>query len=203
MSCSSITILRRLSSFLALLVVAQAFLSSRADADVCVWRDPEKTMVRIFPEARDYATVTKKMSSEDIARIEKTLGAPLEDSERQDFNFYEITGARKDGRPQQLGVIMAHAGKGEYGVIEVVAGVSAEGKAVGVYIQRSRERVTKALKDAGFLKQFLGKDGDASLVVGKDLKSTSPEAAQASQVVATATKKMLVIYQVLMKGESR
>ena len=199
--CSSTMTLRRLFSALFVAAVVEVALSSGAAAEVCVWRDPERTMARIFPEARDYATVTKRMAPQDVARIEKALGVHLEESERQDFNFYEILGARKGSKPRRLGTIMAHAGKGEYGVIEVVAGVSVDGKVVGVYVQRSRERATKALKDAGFLKQFLGKGGASRLVVGKDLQPASPEAVEGSRVVAVAVKKMLVIYDVLMHEE--
>lgn len=173
-----------------------------ARADVCVWRDPERTMQRIFPQARDYRTRTIKMTPEKIAAIEQAIGAPLDESEKREFDFYEITGL-VDGKVQTLGTIMALAGKGEYGTIEVVIGVDSGDKLVAAYIQRSRERVTKALQSPEFLKQFAGKTKDDGFDLGKDLKPASPDAEAASRVVAFVVKKMLVFHDVLTKGESK
>lgn len=168
-------------------------------ADVCVWRDPERTMQRIFPQARDYKTITVKMTPDKIAAVEKAIGTKLDDSEKSEFNFYDLTGL-VDGKPQKVGTIIALAGKGEYGAIEVVIGVDGGGKIIGAYIQRTRERVTSALKSLEFLSQFVGKTKDDGFEAGKDLKPASPEAEAASRVVAFVVKKMLVFYNVLTKG---
>jgi hypothetical protein len=45
--------------FLALIVF---FTSSTIFAEVCVWRNPERTMIKIFPEAGDYKTITNRNS---------------------------------------------------------------------------------------------------------------------------------------------
>lgn len=171
-------------------------------ADVCVWRDPEPTMQKIFPPARDYKTVTVKMTPERIAAIEEALGAKLDESEKSEFNFYDIIGVA-EGKPQKLGTVMALAGKGEYGAIEVVIGVEDSGKIVGAYIQRSRERATKAIQAAEFLNQFAGKTKDDGLDVGKELKPAASDAEAASRIVAFVVKKMLVFHDVLMKGDSK
>lgn len=184
--------------FVALLAFA-LFAITSARADVCVWRDPERTMQKIFPAAGDYKTVTAKMTPERIAAIEKGVGTPLDESEKREFDRYEIFGANA----QKMGTVLALAGKGEYGTIEIVMGVDAGGKIVGVYIQRSRERVTKALQSPDFLKQFAGKTRNDGFEVGKDIKPASPDAEAASRVVAFVVKKMLVIYDVLTNGENK
>lgn len=171
-------------------------------ADVCVWRDPERTMQKIFPQARDYKARTEKMTPDRMAAIEKAIGVPLEATERKEFDLYEITG-EVDGKVQTIGTILALAGKGEYGTIEVVVGVDAIGKVVGVYIQRSRERVTKALQSSEFLKQFAGKTKTDGFDIGKDIKPASPDAEAASRVVAFVVKKMLVFHDVLTSGENK
>lgn len=171
-------------------------------ADVCVWRDPERTMQKLFPQARDYKTRTEKMTPARIAAIEKGLGVPLEDTERKEFDLYEITGSA-DGKPQKLGTVLALAGKGEYGTIEVVVGVDGAGKLVGVYIQRTRERVSKALQSPEFLKQFAGKTRNDGFDIGKDIKPASADAENASRVVAFVVKKMLVFHDVLTSGENK
>lgn len=188
--------LHLLTGFLLLGFTASAL------ADVCVWRDPERTMQKIFPQARDYKTRTLKMTPEKIAAIEKAIGTPLDASERKEFDVYDIIGEAQ-GKPGKIGTIMALAGKGDYGTIEIVIGVDGVGKVVGAYIQRSRERVTRALQTPEFLKQFVGKTKSDSFEVGKDIKPASQEAEAASKVVAFVVKKMLVFYDVLNTGDAK
>lgn len=161
-------------------------------ADVCVWRDPERTMALIFPKAKDYQSLTRKISPEARARIEQRLGMPLDESEREEWGSYRISGPGS----QELGRIIACAQKGEYGVIEVVMGVSSEGRIVGVSIQRSRERVNTALKSPTFLRQFEGKSLKNPLRIGEDLRGI-PEGDRAAEAVALAVRKMLLLFSEL------
>ena len=184
------------------LVLLIAFWTQISFADVCVWRDPERTMQKIFPQARDYRTVTLRMTPARISAMEQLLGTKLDESEKNEFNFYEITGVVA-GKPQTIGTILALAGRGEYGVIEVVIGIDTTGRISGVYIQRSRERVTRALEAPAFLEQFRGKTKDDSLDVGKAIKPASAESAKASRVISTTIRKMLVFHDVLHEGEKK
>jgi hypothetical protein len=153
-------------------------------------------MQKIFPDARDYKTVTVKMAPERIAATERLLGEKLDPSEKAEFNFYEIVGAVR-GKPLKIGTIMALAGKGEYGAIEVVIGVDDDGRIVGAYIQRSRERVSKALKSPAFLNQFVGKSKRDGFQVGQHIVPASAEAELASRIVASVVRKMLIFHAVL------
>ena len=189
----------------ALLVLfALVLFAIPAKADVCVWRDPERTMQKIFPAARDYKTITVKFTPENVAAIEKQLGARIDEpSQGGEFNFYDIIGA-VGGNPKKIGTVIALAGKGEYGVIEVVIGVDQAGKILGAYIQRSRERVTKDLEAPAFLDQFKGKTRASSFDVGSAVKPASADVAAASGTVANVIRKMLVFYQILeQQGESK
>lgn len=129
-----------------------ACMSTPTYADVCVWRNPERTMSRIFPQAGDYKTITKIINEKQRAIIEKRLGQRLTAGESKDWIYYQITG--KEG--ETLGYITADAEKGEYGVIEMVAGITPDGKVKDIYIQRSRER-DKEFKSREFLDQFRDK----------------------------------------------
>jgi Na+-translocating ferredoxin:NAD+ oxidoreductase RnfG subunit len=183
MSSSSI-IFRAVVSLLLLFSFSVELL-----ADVCVWRDPEKTMVLIFPQARDYKTLDRKISNENRAAIEKRIGKPLDPGERESWSHYEIVG--DDGKP--LGYVIADAEKGEYGVIEIVMGITADGKVKQVYIQRARER-KKEFKSKEFLNQFVGKMKDEPIQIGKDIKA---EHSLSNEQVAFAVKKMLVMFDEL------
>lgn len=184
-----------------LLVLILALPATQASADVCVWRDPERTMQKIYPDARDYKTVTVKFNPDNVRAIEKQLGSTIEEpSQGGEFTFYDIVGS-VGGKPHKIGTIIALAGKGEYGAIEVVIGVDGSGKIVGTYIQRSRERATKALESPTFLDQFKGKTRTGGFDVGSAIKPASTDAIDDSQVVALAIKKMLVFNYVLNQGE--
>ena len=158
-------------------------------ADVCVWRDPEKTMALIFPQARDYKTLDRKISNEKRTNIEKRIGKPLDPGERETWSHHEIIG--HNGKT--IGYIIADAEKGEYGVIEIVMGITPDGKVKQVYIQRARER-NKELKSKEFLEQFVNKTKEDPITLGKDIKA---ESSITTQQVAFAVRKMLVMFDEL------
>lgn len=190
---------RSMRSFPGRFSLAMAFLgvsASLAMADVCVWRNPERTMARLFPKAADYTTLTVKISEDHVATIERLLGSPLDPSEKNEMNFYKIA----DQGSVSLGMVMALAGKGEYGAVEVVIGIDPQDHIVGAYIQQSRERVTQAISSPAFLGQFVGKGARNSPIPGRDL-SPAPGAEQASAVVAATIRKMLFFYEVLVQKE--
>ena len=193
---SSVSCFSRLLTFLALVLFAAPAL-----ADVCVWRDPERTMQKVFPSALDYKTTTVKFKHDNVRAIETELGFVIDEpSQGGEFNFYDIIEA-VGGKPRKMGTIIALAGKGEYGAIEVVIGVDGAGKIVAAYIQRSRERVTKSLESTAFLHQFKGKTRADTFEVGTALKPASAEAMAASRTVALVIRKMLVFYHILNQGE--
>lgn len=176
-------------------LVLVAFAPRPASADVCVWRDPERTMAKLFPDAADYRTVTKKIKTATARKIEKLAGVKLDESEKVEFNYYEITG-KVAGKTQQLGTVLALAGAGEYGAIEVVIGVDLEDRIVGVYIQRMREKKSKKLRSNDFLGQFKGKSVSDPVTLGDDIQPVS-DAEAASRTITVAVKKMLAFYEVL------
>lgn len=156
-------------------------------ADVCVWRDPERTMARLFPEARDYRTVVYKPTPAQVARIGSLAGQPLTPDEAREFNIYEIT----DGK-RVIGKVLALAGPGEYGTIETVMGIGPDQRVRGVYIQRIREKQRTAIQAQTFLGQFRGKS------LAPPLKIDPPVGAeQPAQVVIGLVRKMLAFNQVL------
>ncbi len=176
-------------------ILALVLVPMAARADVCVWRDPERTMARLFPAAQDYRTVTHRITPEIARKIEERIGTRLEDSERSEFNYYEITG-KVEGRLQRLGTVLALAGPGDYGTVEVVVGLGPDNRIVGVYIQRMRERSGDKLRAEDFLGQFRGKTHGDSFEVERDIRPV-PEAMKASNTVAFVVRKMLVFYEVL------
>jgi len=116
-----------------------------------VWRNPERTMTRLFPEARDYRTVTVPIPPEALARIEKRAGAALLPGQREQYQYFEML----DGDGKVIGHTQAMTQKGEFGAIEFVFGMDLQGRINGLYIQRQRER-DKGFREETFLTKFHG-----------------------------------------------
>ncbi len=163
-----------------------AVLAGPARADVCVWRDPDRAMARIFPAAADYATVDVKIPPDALARIESRLGAALDPGERGNWIYYAVTGRKGE----LLGHVLTDAESGEYGAIELVLGVGVDGKIAAIYVQRARER-DKTFKSKAFLAQFIGRTVKDPLKIGKDIKAAG---VVATERVAFGVRKMLVMY---------
>lgn len=149
----------------------------------CIWRNPERTMVRIFPDAVDYKTITKRITSQKLKKIEDKAGRLLA-GQREAFQYYELMAEGKS-----LGHILASTQKGEYGAIEFVFGVDNAGKITSIYIQRSRER-DREFKKREFLDQFIGK----SL---KDIEHIQFKSTLGTEAVMSGLKKELTAFEIL------
>jgi len=108
-------------------------------------------MTRLFPDARDYRTITVPIAPEELKRIEARAGAPLLPGQREQYQYFEIL----DARGQVIGYTQAMTQKGEFGAIELVFGMDREYRVVRVYIQRQRER-DQSFREESFLNRFIG-----------------------------------------------
>jgi len=172
------------------MALALALLAGGASAALCVWRSPDTDIAEMF-DAGSYKTVFEDIDDARQLRIEERLGAELDPDETQ-FKFFPVFRGEK-----QVGTVMTHVGKGQFGAIEVVvAAVETDSGPVvkAVRIQRDREKAKQALRSDGFLGQFRGKGVDEPFVIGEDLKTAADGADVASQAVATAVRKLLVVY---------
>lgn len=158
-----------LPKFTVFLGIVFNFLSGPAfcqETYICVWRNPERTMTKIFPKSADYRTVTKNIFKEQRDRIELRLGAELLPGQREQYQYYEML----DSQGGILGYIIAASQKGEYGAIEFVFGLSVDRKIIGMYIQRAREK-DKEFKQDSFLTQFMGKGFEDESNLGQLIKA--------------------------------
>lgn len=108
-------------------------------------------MTRLFPEARDYRTVTVPIPPAALARIEERAGAALLPGQREQYQYFEML----DGDGQVIGHTQAMTQKGEFGAIEFVFGTDREHRVIGLYIQRQRERDGR-FREAPFIERFAG-----------------------------------------------
>ena len=108
-------------------------------------------MTRLFPEAKDYRTVTVPIPPDALARIEQRAGAPLLPGQREQYQYFEML----DGDGKVIGHTQAMTQKGEFGAIEFVFGMDLQHRVNGLYIQRQRER-DKGFREEAFLAKFHG-----------------------------------------------
>jgi hypothetical protein len=118
---------------------------------LCVWRNPERTMTRIFPEAGDYRTMTVNITPDQLETIEKIIQAEVLPGQREQFQYYEMTG--RDGKG--IGYIIAVTQRGQYGAVEFVFGLDTDYTIKDLYIQRARER-DRSFREREFLDRFKG-----------------------------------------------
>jgi hypothetical protein len=165
-------------------------ITSTSFAALCVWRKPDQDIKEFFPGADTYKTEFKKPSKAEISTIEKRIGRPL-DPDENEFKFYRILKGDK-----QVGTILTHLGKGQFGAIEIVVALDNAGKVKGAAIQRDREKKRAELRSDAFMGQFRGKDKNDPIKVGNDIKPVAG-AEKSSDTVAFSVKKLLVLYDVL------
>jgi hypothetical protein len=168
-------------------------VAGTATASLCVWRQPDTDISGIFGSG-SYKTVFADITDAQRQKIEKRLGFALDADETQ-FKYFPVFKGK-----QRVGTVMTHAGKGQFGAIEVVVAVI-EGDSGPVIkevrIQRDREKAKAALRGKEFLGQLKGKGLNDKFKIGDDLKTAAPGADKASQAVATAARKLLIVYDEL------
>jgi hypothetical protein len=166
------------------------FLTGIALASLCVWRSPDEDIAEIY-KADSYKTVFQDVTDVQRQRIEQQLGYSLDPDETQ-FKFFPVYKGEN-----QIGTVMTHAGKGQFGVIEVVVAVIDTGSGAivkRVSIQRDREKAKAALRSLKFLGQFKGMTAMDNFTIGEDLKPARNDAVKSSQAVANAVRKLLIVY---------
>jgi hypothetical protein len=175
-----------------LLLISSSIAVFAQEVYLCVWRNPERTMTKIFPDAKDYISASEKISSSQLQVIEKKIGFEVLPGQRDVFLFYEMTGEK--GKP--VGTIIAVTQKGEFGAIEIVFGLDTNLVIQDLYVQRTRER-NQQFKKREFLDLFVGQKAQDALSFKKLYKG--PETPGTSAVIRGLTK-ALITYDIVVHG---
>ena len=165
------------------------------DVYLCVWRNPERTMTRIFPDAADYRTVTAGISPEQRRRIEGQVGYELLPGQQDQFQYFEMTG----DNGQVIGTIIPSTQKGEYGAVEFVFGLNNDLVIQNIYVQRARER-DQSFKKRAFLDLFVGRSIEEKMDLDQLYTGAPTPGAEA---VMRGLTKALVSYELLVQDADR
>jgi len=175
-----------------------------SEAALCAFRNPDRDVYVLFPEATAYQSVTKVLNSEIQKKTEEFLGQSLDFDEDGEHTFYLILKGEN-----VIGIIRPHAERGRYGIVEMVWAFTLDGKIIDFIIQRSRERGTRKLKSEDFHRQFKGKSlNDPFTIPGTkeiniDLIKPMNYTFIASSIVAYSGKKNLFLYKCFFPVYSR
>lgn len=182
---------RCIAFFLSAFSFATCSFPARAqDVYLCVWRNPERTMTRIFPDGRDYVSVNARITEAQRREIESRLGFELLPGQQDLFQYFRMMGEGGE----EIGTIIPASQKGRFGAVEFVLGLDNDLVVRDLYIQRARER-DQRFKEREFLDLFVGlKLSEAPaldrLYEGEETPGTA--------AVIRGLKKELVTYQVLV-----
>lgn len=182
-------------SFFIFGILSPLFLES-SKAALCSFRNPERDVYILFPEATGYRSVMKKLDKKLKESVEKYLGQKLDFDEAGGHRFYLVLNGK-----DVIGMIRPHAERGKYGIVEMVWAFSLDGKIIDYKIQRSRERGTDKVKGEEFRKQFRGKslkyqftEVDSKKINSKLFK-VPEKSVLVSSVIAYSAKKNLFLYK--------
>jgi hypothetical protein len=151
------------------------------NSPICPWRDPQRDLRRLFPDATKYV-------AEFIGTIHKRLNRPMTVDENPLRIYRTIDGTRTTG------AILVKRVKGEHGGIELVTGVDSQGHVCGVVIQSQREPDSVAQVIAKWLPHFVGKTAESPLRPGDDLPEVAPEARATANAVAEGVRSGLIVF---------
>ncbi len=153
-------------------------------------------LTAIFPMAKKFVERRVSLTAENVASIEKDLGAALLAADREPIFYIPISGEKKP-----LGLALFAGVTGPRGLIQGGVGVDMKGKIVKVALYEHKE--TPAIADAAFLEQFAGMGIEAAFTVGADIDPVAG-AADASAAAALLPKKTLVMgYALFGKSKGR
>jgi hypothetical protein len=178
------------SFIVCFLIIFNVLPVTAQDVYLCVWRNPERTMTRIFPDARDYRTVNAGITPDQRKVIEKIVGYELLPGQQDQFQYFEMM----DQNGQVIGTIIPSTQKGEFGAVEFVFGMDTDLRIADIYIQRARER-DQFFKERDFLDLFVGRSVQEKMSLDQ-LYNGNPT--PGTRAVVTGLIKAMVAYDVLV-----
>ncbi len=176
---------------LAFFILSTPLLSSARDTE-----GSGQKLAAIFPEAKKFVQRDVILTAEQIAAIEKKLGAKLQSEDLKPIFYFLL-----DDKNKPIGLVLFNNIEGPNGVIEGAVGLDIMGKVVKVAVYEHKESSTIA--GAEFLKQFIGMGIDDAFEVGVDVEVMEGHAAAANAVALLPKKTVVMSYALFLKRESK
>jgi hypothetical protein len=171
----------------------------------CDLNDPDRDVVRLFPDSTgyktSYAAIDKRGGEPLLRRVEQRLRDRFHgiyETIDVPYTIYEIYNGKR-----KVGYIHGVNQKGQFGGIQVFVALDMEGRIKSFYIQKMTSQWAKKLRDPKFGRQFTGlalKDFEAyDPATGKasgkvaEIRNPAPEAEIDFRAALRALKKNLIL----------
>ncbi|MBD3368718.1 MAG: hypothetical protein GF405_11195 [Candidatus Eisenbacteria bacterium] len=144
---------------LVTVVVIVACAAGDAGAAVgCTLNDPDRDILRIFPDATNYATdfiaISDRGGDKLALRLETLLADtldPVYESLDVPYAYYTVLAGG-----DTIGRVHGVNEKGEFGGMQIILATTPDGEIVDMYYQRLSSPHAKALRSDAFVSQFIG-----------------------------------------------
>jgi hypothetical protein len=159
-------------------------------APMCPWRDPDADLRAFFPDATGHRTEVRILSGA-LMELARRLGR------RPAAEEYSLYVHRVFHEQQRLGAVLTRRVKGEYGAIELVLAVGADGAVRGARLQRWREPepIAAVLRDSHWLGAFAGKTARSDWRLGQDIPAVPAEARGSAKAVVQGARSLLILLE--------
>lgn len=159
-------------------------------APMCPWRQPEADLRVFFPDATGHQTDVRILSG---ARLELTrrLGRPPAPDEHSLYLH------RVYHQQQLRGTVVTRRVKGEYGAIEIVLAVGADGRVRGLRLQRLREPepIASELRSTQWRRAFEGKTARSEWRLGHDIPGVPSAARVSALAIVEGVRSLLILLE--------
>jgi hypothetical protein len=157
-------------------------------APLCPWRDPVSDLKQFFPEATRHAVETRILSGQRLELAERLGRMPTGDE-----NALHVW--RVYAGVSLVGSVLTRRVKGEYGVIELVLAVEANGSVRGVRLQRLREpeNIAQVLQNPNWLRSFKGRRADSLWKLGEDIPGVPAEVCASAMAMIEGARSLLIL----------
>ncbi|MBI3940297.1 MAG: hypothetical protein HY315_05640 [Acidobacteria bacterium] len=144
---------------------------------------------KFFPEAENFVSRQKSLSSQAIQKVEQALGGKVQDVDKNLTVYVAISKDPQTSKTRSIGGVLMVDTNGTLGPIDLAVGYALDGTVKKVVILKNQDE--KGLESAAFLKQLEGRGLSGGWDPQKDF-NLAGNPASAREVILAVRRGMLL-----------
>jgi len=194
-----------MNKLITLAVVTIGFMLVRPAAGI-VLLSQDQALKQMFPDAAKVTPEVHVLTAEQAEAAKAQLGgkwtlyqsgAKEENKGVDSLTFFFAT---TDGK--KTGVALIEVQPGKWGPVRYIVALDLTGKVTNLAVMSYIEQRGRPIATRRFLDQFIGKNGESAITVGKDIDAVSG-ATISSRATAFAVKKVVVLYETVFPPSTK
>ena len=153
-----------------------------------------ETLKKFFPEAENFVSRKKSLTSEQLAQVEKASEDEVQAIDKDLTVFVAIIKDPKTGKMQSIGAVLMVDAKGAKGAVDMAVGYDLDGSVRKVLIMENKD--DKELESEAFLRQMEGKNPSDSWDVENGFRLVGNSAS--AQAVIRAVRRGMYLFLAFM-----